>query len=819
MNINLIYEGNQFQFDIPQEVTLDYIKGLSSKIFGKDPLMNLYYHSQNLSKLSDNILLKDIIEEDDDNIIINVQKKQIQHKRFNFFPKITQNSFNNSVNLNDNENTFQLLKNKFTRFQNHFENTMKEIDLFNGNLEDNFSSLKTIINEYKKNIKKFDQKLATFYDNSPYQSLKELFEKNIDSKLIEENELNDIATQIEKCVFNYKFLQTEYNYQKNIISYIHLKIEELLQFKININKLEEKEDFDEIVNQLEFIFNELNNKNYQVFTPISLISSLFNIKNESLNVDLKTLNNSIENKRNSESISKTLVKNDDTFNDKKAFHLKSKSINKPFKNFKMPNVQNYQSLNLKNLDLFPSNDTTNRHVNDNEKIISNYKSIKTISNRSFSPTLDLTNMKNNHFIKPKIIEKETQILKKKSNNNNEENKMNDENQKNFFQRKTTRKSTMANIILEKKNKEIELEVQLFKKEKLNNSDSDSSLIKIKEKEKVKFKTNKDKEKEKDNHKEEDKNKENKEKDKNKENNEKNNNQTTTMDQINLNQQKEKNQKKNTKVNINDYLKDLTSEKIDELKSKKLEKNKKKDENKLSLNKDKNQSQEKEKTIEKEEEDLNKLKNTKKNVIKITKNKISNNSKNGENENLKKKEQGNNIIKNNRNQKSKEKLEKDKEEEKEKEKNKSKIIEKEIEEKKEDKKKSDFSKKTSPKKTDDYELIHEGKKSLNSKEFSKDNLEKLKDELINSKKDTNNLPNIININYKTNKVNNINDNNKDLISVIYSIGNETNNNEKSIGKDSNSNENIIINNDAILNENLVKKKKSRKKSMNKFDFII
>ena len=125
MNINLIYEGNQFQFDIPQEVTLDYIKGLSLKIFGKDPLMNLYYHNQNLSKLSDNILLKDIIEEDDDNIIINVQKKQIQHKRLNSFPKITQNSSNNSVNLNDNENTFQLLKNKFTRFQNHFENLME----------------------------------------------------------------------------------------------------------------------------------------------------------------------------------------------------------------------------------------------------------------------------------------------------------------------------------------------------------------------------------------------------------------------------------------------------------------------------------------------------------------------------------------------------------------------------------------------------------------------------------------------------------------------------------------------------------------------
>ena len=54
----------------------------------------------------------------------------------------------------------------------------------------------------------------------------------------------------------------------------------MLNFKNNLNELEEKEEFHDIVNQLELIFNELNN-NVPLFKPINLISSLFNIKYES----------------------------------------------------------------------------------------------------------------------------------------------------------------------------------------------------------------------------------------------------------------------------------------------------------------------------------------------------------------------------------------------------------------------------------------------------------------------------------------------------------------------------------------------------------
>ena len=35
MNINLIYEGNKFQFDVPQTITIEYIKRFKFKNFRK----------------------------------------------------------------------------------------------------------------------------------------------------------------------------------------------------------------------------------------------------------------------------------------------------------------------------------------------------------------------------------------------------------------------------------------------------------------------------------------------------------------------------------------------------------------------------------------------------------------------------------------------------------------------------------------------------------------------------------------------------------------------------------------------------------------
>ena len=147
MNINLIYEGNKFQFDVPPTINIEYIKGLSSKIFGKNPQMNLFYKGDNLLKYSDNILLKDIIKEDETNIIINVQKLELQTQSTDS-PKVFSNS-TNSTTTNDNEIFYQQHKKKFIKFQKTFTDSIKEISLFDEKLDEKFNTLMKL----QKNIK------------------------------------------------------------------------------------------------------------------------------------------------------------------------------------------------------------------------------------------------------------------------------------------------------------------------------------------------------------------------------------------------------------------------------------------------------------------------------------------------------------------------------------------------------------------------------------------------------------------------------------------------------------------------------------------
>ena len=131
----------------------------------------------------------------------------------------------------------------------------------------------------------------------------------------------------------------------------------------------------------------------------------------------------------------------------------------------MSQIKNNESRNLNNLDLLPSfasKSLNNRLINDKEKNLSKFNSVQTLPNRSLSPKLDLINDKSNYFTKPKIVEKDNQNLKKNSKYKNEENKTDEEKKNTIFQRGTSKKKTMANIILEQKNKEIELEVQLYK---------------------------------------------------------------------------------------------------------------------------------------------------------------------------------------------------------------------------------------------------------------------------------------------------------------------------------------------------------------------
>ena len=74
MNINLLYEGKNYNFDIPNDVTLDYLKELSSKIFNSEKrLLDLMYNNKKLSDDSNNVLIRDLIPEGESNVILTVQ--------------------------------------------------------------------------------------------------------------------------------------------------------------------------------------------------------------------------------------------------------------------------------------------------------------------------------------------------------------------------------------------------------------------------------------------------------------------------------------------------------------------------------------------------------------------------------------------------------------------------------------------------------------------------------------------------------------------------------------------------------------------------
>ena len=99
MNINLIYEGKNYNFDIPNDVTLDYLKELSSKIFNSEKeLLDLIYNNKKLSDDNNNILIRDLIPEGESNVVLTVQTN------------------NKNMNINTNKNKKRKESKKFFEY-------------------------------------------------------------------------------------------------------------------------------------------------------------------------------------------------------------------------------------------------------------------------------------------------------------------------------------------------------------------------------------------------------------------------------------------------------------------------------------------------------------------------------------------------------------------------------------------------------------------------------------------------------------------------------------------------------------------------------
>ena len=181
MNINLVYEGKNYNFDIPNNVTIDYLKELSSKIFNSDKaLLDLVYKNQKFQISDDNTLIRDLIPHGENNAIISVQinKSENSPKKGEPIPLVTLKS----KKLDSSEKKEMKKINESLNVEKSNIKTIKNIKLFKEKSETKSMDKKD--NKIGKLIKsnKFNNRNIFMINNSKSINL---INKDFDSKIFE----------------------------------------------------------------------------------------------------------------------------------------------------------------------------------------------------------------------------------------------------------------------------------------------------------------------------------------------------------------------------------------------------------------------------------------------------------------------------------------------------------------------------------------------------------------------------------------------------------------------------------------------------------
>ena len=196
MNINLVYEGKDYNFDIPNGVTIAYLRELSSKIFNSEKeLLDLIYNNKKVNNNDDNILIRDLIPEGETNAVLTVQlnKKVNSPKDSKKIPLVNlrQKSIHNTIKEDDNESD----KVKIDKDNN------------NNNDNDNDNGKSTIKKLDKKKIKLFEplvsKEIKKYISNNTNNSKVKLGVEKINYNLLE----NDI---VKKMMFEMTYIK-KYN--------------------------------------------------------------------------------------------------------------------------------------------------------------------------------------------------------------------------------------------------------------------------------------------------------------------------------------------------------------------------------------------------------------------------------------------------------------------------------------------------------------------------------------------------------------------------------------------------------------------------------
>ena len=495
MNINLVYEGKDYNFDIPNGVTIAYLRELSSKIFNSEKeLLDLVYNNEKVNNNDDNILIRDLIPEGETNAVLTVQLNKninspkgikkiplvnLRQKSIsptikeddNESDKVKIDNDNNNNNDNDNALTKKLDKKKIKLFEpligkeinkyiSNNTNSSKAklgVEKINYNLIENDVVKKMMFemtyikknNELISLIKEFNEKTKKIYlilykkfkksgsiNNSISNNISSTISNNTSRNTLNLNANNNSFYELslyERKIIN--FLEKQILYYKNLLETI----------KNYDNSNNNYSQLNEFYNKL-IIFNSGDNKNFNLelvkpIKPIKLSNALNKrIFNSNSTINLSTSLNSKKSKLP---------------------FLKNKSLNSILKKESSRNV-------LKNS---INNNSSTKNLN---KQINEPKEIKIKQNNSISHEIRKTNTVINTFhnkdkiLSPKVNINSIDILSEKGSNKSNNNIMSPLS----FQRDTF--STFRNKnVSEKESNNIE-EKNTFKVENRNSPENEDN---------------------------------------------------------------------------------------------------------------------------------------------------------------------------------------------------------------------------------------------------------------------------------------------------------------------------------------------------------
>ena len=289
MNIKLICEKRIYNFDLPFEVNLKYIKKLSTKLF-KCELLDIYYKGEKLTKEEneENTLLRDIISEGDSSIKLKIVLNPTLNSTKNKTSSSTNSPHVTNKTLDIGDNNIFTKPNKALFFHKQknklFEAiyTQKAKKLFNSIKEFNRKIIEIDNFLFKKkkdfknvNLNNFEKNLYEFIDG-----LKLYF-----TKLISALEVNDYVTY-DEMIHNLQSFYDLLTYSDDIGQEINCQTSRemnttpLNKFPINLKKSDK--NFSLNVDRGNY-FNKSNKKPY-----IRKDLIIDNIKVLKHNIDIKT---------------------------------------------------------------------------------------------------------------------------------------------------------------------------------------------------------------------------------------------------------------------------------------------------------------------------------------------------------------------------------------------------------------------------------------------------------------------------------------------------------------------------------------------------